>query len=96
MGTTHLRAQEGEVAHAAHLLLQPQVPGALAYSFSSRPRRSHPSDGPRSGLSGLSKARSSPKGPREALTEGAKCRCDAVWYGDTIAYGCKTCGPELI
>eukprot|EP00397_Hematodinium_sp_SG-2012_P000815 GEMP01000816.1.p1 GENE.GEMP01000816.1~~GEMP01000816.1.p1 ORF type:complete len:1774 (+),score=346.40 GEMP01000816.1:117-5438(+) len=22
----------------------------------------------------------------------AKCRCDAVWYGDTIAYGCKTCG----
>eukprot|EP00434_Breviolum_minutum_P035350 symbB.v1.2.031287.t1/scaffold3617.1/size53222/1 len=27
-----------------------------------------------------------------AKTEGAKCRCDAVWYGDTIAYGCKTCG----
>ncbi|CAE7428307.1 dut [Symbiodinium sp. KB8] len=27
-----------------------------------------------------------------AQTEGAKCRCDAVWYGDTIAYGCKTCG----
>lgn len=29
---------------------------------------------------------------RLAQTEGAKCRCDAVWYGDTIAYGCKTCG----
>jgi hypothetical protein len=29
---------------------------------------------------------------RLATTEGAKCRCDAVWYGDTIAYGCKTCG----
>lgn len=29
---------------------------------------------------------------RLAKTEGAKCRCDAVWYGDTIAYGCKTCG----
>ncbi|CAJ1385528.1 unnamed protein product [Effrenium voratum] len=29
---------------------------------------------------------------RLAETEGAKCRCDAVWYGDTIAYGCKTCG----
>eukprot|EP00929_Paragymnodinium_shiwhaense_P092362 TRINITY_DN5222_c0_g4_i1.p1 TRINITY_DN5222_c0_g4~~TRINITY_DN5222_c0_g4_i1.p1 ORF type:complete len:2068 (+),score=428.69 TRINITY_DN5222_c0_g4_i1:77-6280(+) len=27
-----------------------------------------------------------------ARTKGAKCRCDAVWYGDTIAYGCKTCG----
>lgn len=27
-----------------------------------------------------------------AKTNGAKCRCDAVWYGDTIAYGCKTCG----
>eukprot|EP00928_Gymnodinium_smaydae_P096158 TRINITY_DN8436_c0_g2_i1.p1 TRINITY_DN8436_c0_g2~~TRINITY_DN8436_c0_g2_i1.p1 ORF type:complete len:1425 (-),score=350.56 TRINITY_DN8436_c0_g2_i1:2380-6528(-) len=27
-----------------------------------------------------------------ARTQGAKSRCDAVWYGDTIAYGCKTCG----
>ena len=22
----------------------------------------------------------------------ARSRCDAVWYGDTIAYGCKDCG----
>ncbi|CAE8594007.1 unnamed protein product, partial [Polarella glacialis] len=29
---------------------------------------------------------------RLAKSKGAKCRCDSVWYGDTIAYGCKTCG----
>ena len=72
-------------AYAAHVLLQPQVPGALKPSAGlTRPAKRNSHAMPRHPLARC-----------EAKTEGAKCRCDAVWYGDTIAYGCKTSGEEL-
>ena len=32
----------------------------------------------------------------EAQTEGAKCRCDAVWYGDTRPRPGSGCGGALV